>query len=380
MINNYALGSRELELSKQIKDINYDNKIIYLAPCNAQTKVLYEFISSNFNPKKLLFIDNYKKEENIVTNKEIEEHNYIFLYSPNYHKEIAKGLPKHNLYYLYHDISNKFFITKYTKFNLLKLNLPNKLSFFNTYHTLKYFLANNHIYLTKNEKKLASFKNIHQGKRAFVIGNGPSLKIEDLNILKDEITFAANKIFLAFNETSWRPTYYSIEDSYDMDEYYEKARDLDCSIKFFPVKHLLSHPYISNAIYYPLIPNISKKYECSNNALKGIYPGCSVTYSMLQLALYMGITEIYLIGIDFSYIVPTKYQDSLVIHHDNEENHFHKDYRKKGDKWLEPNEDCQLEALKSAKKFVDLNDIKIYNASRKTKLELFNKVNFNTLF
>ena len=41
----------------------------------------------------------------------------------------------------------------------------------------------------------------YEGKRCFIIGNGPSLKLEDLNRLKNEITIASNKIYLIFNKT-----------------------------------------------------------------------------------------------------------------------------------------------------------------------------------
>jgi uncharacterized Rossmann fold enzyme len=74
-------------------------------------------------------------------------------------------------------------------------------------YVIKYVL----IYI-KYSKKLKSFKDIHKGKRCFIIGNGPSLKMEDLDKLKNEYTFAANKIYLAFEETDWRPTYYCIQD------------------------------------------------------------------------------------------------------------------------------------------------------------------------
>ena len=63
-----------------------------------------------------------------------------------------------------------------------------------------------------NNLDIRKLKNIHQGKRAFFIGNGPSLRISDLELLNDEITFGCNKIYLAFEQTDWRPTYYSITD------------------------------------------------------------------------------------------------------------------------------------------------------------------------
>ena len=59
--------------------------------------------------------------------------------------------------------------------------------------------------------KLRKLKNIHKNNRAFILGNGPSLCVEDLNKIKDDITFPANKIYLAFDETSFRPKYYFVE-------------------------------------------------------------------------------------------------------------------------------------------------------------------------
>ena len=61
-------------------------------------------------------------------------------------------------------------------------------------------------------------------------------------------------------------------------------------------------------------------------------------------------------------------------------NHFHKDYRKIGEKWNRPNLDLQLKAFTKAKEYCDTYGIKIYNASRKTKLDIFNTVDFDQLF
>ena len=55
-------------------------------------------------------------------------------------------------------------------------------------HLKKYYLSN-----LPNEIKV--FKNKHDGQRCFIIGNGPSLTAEDLNLLKNEVTFAANRIY-----------------------------------------------------------------------------------------------------------------------------------------------------------------------------------------
>ena len=55
--------------------------------------------------------------------------------------------------------------------------------------------------------KLKKYKDIHKGKRCFIIGNGPSLQMSDLEILykNKEICFGVNRIFLGFKDTEWRP-------------------------------------------------------------------------------------------------------------------------------------------------------------------------------
>ncbi len=57
-------------------------------------------------------------------------------------------------------------------------------------------------------KRLQKYKNRHQGERCFIIGNGPSLKKTDLSLLKGEVTFGLNRIYLLFNEIGFPTTYY----------------------------------------------------------------------------------------------------------------------------------------------------------------------------
>ena len=58
-----------------------------------------------------------------------------------------------------------------------------------------------------NSRRLKALEDIHRGRRAFIVANGPSLRTEDLDRLKSEVTFASNKIHLAYDETDWRPIY-----------------------------------------------------------------------------------------------------------------------------------------------------------------------------
>ena len=56
-------------------------------------------------------------------------------------------------------------------------------------HSIKYY--NKRIAKTLDMNK--EFENKYAGKRCFILGNGPSLKDEDLSVLKDEYVFTVNQ-------------------------------------------------------------------------------------------------------------------------------------------------------------------------------------------
>ncbi len=248
------------------------------------------------------------------------------------------------------------------------------------------YLATHNILRTVNDRQLAALQGRHKGERCFIIGNGPSLLISDLDRLKNEITFAANKIYLAFAETDWRPTYYTVLDVLVAEHNHENIRQLRLT-KIFDEAVKEYFPNSPDIIWLKYRPSPSQNGEIqfafSTDILLGCYPGWSVTYEQLQLAFYMGIREIYLIGVDFSFILP-KSTGQMSIHGEimefqGEVNHFHPDYRKSGETWTMPRLDLQHQAYLSAKEVVVAQGGKIYNASRTTALDVFPLIDFDKI-
>ena len=66
----------------------------------------------------------------------------------------------------------------------------------------------------KTTWELRPYRNRHRGQKCVIVGNGPSLRAEDLSALyRLKIpTFGCNRIHLIFPQTEWRPTYYFISD------------------------------------------------------------------------------------------------------------------------------------------------------------------------
>ena len=242
------------------------------------------------------------------------------------------------------------------------------------------------IALTANDRRIAALKDIHHGRRCFIIGNGPSLRIEDLARLKDEITFACNKIYLAFDQTPWRPTYYSVLDVLVAEHNWAAIS----ALKLRKIFHEAVRPYFKDAtdviwLKGLAMPRVAGDYqgEFSTSVLNGVYGGWTVLYPQIQLAFFMGIREIYFIGLDFSFDIPKSTgrtcRSGEILEHQGETNHFHPDYRKPGETWTVPLLDLQYKAFSAADRTFKKHGGRIFNASRNTALDIFPTVNFDDI-
>ncbi len=272
----------------------------------------------------------------------------------------------------------------YKKRDLIKPTLKVKHTLYS--RLIHQWLKAHNILLTANDRRVAALKNIHRGRRCFIVGNGPSLLIGDLDKLKGEIAFASNKIYLAFDETQWRPTYYSVIDALVAENNRSTINNLDlCKIFHEHVRSFIGHAKDIVWLSGFSGSNSDRADEdgFSLDVLKGVYAGASVIYPQIQLAFYMGIREIYLIGLDFSFDVPKSTgrisASGEVVESQGEVNHFHPEYRKPGETWTMPLLDVQYKAFVNAKRAVESHGGGIYNASRKTALDVFPRVDFDSI-
>lgn len=230
-----------------------------------------------------------------------------------------------------------------------------------------------HPYLPQSLRCLPvlDLKGVHSGSDIFILGNGPSLAQVDFERLVGHITLASNKIFLAFDKTTWRPTYYTVEDDLVLQQNIGNISCVDAK-KIMPSSSLLYSGKINGAEYfkykqqhhYPDRPNF-----CTSDTF---YWGSTVVYTQIQLAKYMGAKRIILLGVDFSFDVPKSASSSTKeITSEGECNHFHADYRKPGEKWNIPNLQNQILAFEAAKEACDRDGVEIFNAAKGSKLDVF---------
>lgn len=227
--------------------------------------------------------------------------------------------------------------------------------------------------------ELKQFKDIHKGERCFLIGTGPSLTDEDVLKLRGEYTFAVNSFIWACKRLDFYPTYYG---SIDYDEVclseilandkstiffthridMEKKAYLDMKRKENTYEFLMMEPGDWNYFSKHMPMQFSKEIT------KSIGWGYTVVYAIYQIIAYMGFAEIYVLGMDCSYSLDK----------DNYEDHNTQETRELQASWGEVVDNfikSHIEAGRALKN----KGIKIYNATRGGKLEVFPRVDLDSV-
>lgn len=179
-------------------------------------------------------------------------------------------------------------------------------------------------------KRNKQFENKYCGERCFIIGNGPSLKKQDLTCLEDEYVFTCNQIMrnpiyplLKSNFHFFAdPTFFALnkESSADMEvfdmmkkintdgnmpicffatEGYKFSKefglDQELDLHYFAHRLEFSDEYNADIQFERFVPNLH-----------------TVVHYAIAMAIYMGFKEIYLLGCDCTNIITavnTRLQD-----------------------------------------------------------------------
>lgn len=242
---------------------------------------------------------------------------------------------------------------------------------------------------TEFTKKINWFKGIHTGERCLIIGNGPSLKLEDIEKSKKLgiITMASNMIFNCFEQTLWRPDYYFFTDVMGMRSVFAEKEKLtfvlkNCEYAFTRTDGLLfdyrNDKDIQNLMYFDFVYSKDEEnFDFSEDCSEKVYIGYTVTYAMLQMAAYMGFNEIYLTGMDHSFSVEKSTKDGNVTVDETVQDHAKV---LGGTKVWGVADIYKITcAYESAKRYASEHNIQIYNATRGGKLEVFDRINFDSI-
>ncbi len=232
-------------------------------------------------------------------------------------------------------------------------------------------------------QRIRRYKNIHNGKRCFIVLTGPSLTEEDLECIKDEICFTVNSGYKAYGIKGWKPRYYVTMDGNEVAQ--EMLLEvLNGDYSFGGIFTDFSNPIMNDKLIklpsdasllfrmHSILNKLARRIWTtgiiSNDISKVIYSGKTVLCAAIQIAVYMGFKEIYLLGADFNYSGSRTHSKLTAEEIKNKE-------------WDKKRTESEMlvqiaDFSKDAKK----KDIHIYNATRGGDLECFKRVRPEEVF
>jgi len=272
-------------------------------------------------------------------------------------------------------------VTKIGRYNLSELSFDRLFSSFmirtgEIPHWFAWYLSG---FAKINKDRIRQYKDIHKGKRCFIVATGPSLKNTDLSMLVNEITFGVNRLYLHFEHMSFRPTYYAVMDKIVFDQYSEDLKKLSMPMFLNWNRRWFFGTESPKSVYLKskMVVNDFFQYDLT----QPMVVGGTVTFAALQIAYYMGFQEVILVGVDHNYIKSGVSKSGLeVVTTDQDQNHFHPQYAVKGSKRGIP------DLLRSdidfglARKAFEADGRRIYDATIGGKCEIFEKVDYFSLF
>jgi hypothetical protein len=217
-------------------------------------------------------------------------------------------------------------------------------------------------------------KNRHVGERCVLVCNGPSLNSMELGFLKSEVSIGLNKIHLGFKKFKFYPKYYVAVNEKVLLQSSPEIEELT-SVKF--VSDRCPNLFSQNAL-----TNILKTREYTDDfsfePCRGIQEGYTVTYAALQIAFYLGFSQVVIIGMDHRFNYEGRPNEEK-LHIGDDINHFTTGYFK-GHKWDNPDLANSERYYKIAKSVFEQNGREIIDATVDGSCSVFKKVDYKQLF
>jgi len=228
-----------------------------------------------------------------------------------------------------------------------------------------------------NRHRLTKYKNMYTGKRCFIICNGPSLKKLDLHLLRNEITFGMNRIYLLFEELGFNTTYYLCSNELVIEQFRDDIAGLKMP-KFLNWNRRNLFVESPENFYFKIRYGLNYRF---NQDITQRISGCgTVTYVCLQLAYYMGFQEVVIIGADHDFTEKGTPNTFEVRTESEDRSHFHPNYFPKGVKWQFPDLHRSEVGYRLAREAFEADGRKIYNATAGGKLEIFERLDYLSFF
>ena len=240
--------------------------------------------------------------------------------------------------------------------------------------------------------KPARVKNgVSVSGRAFILGNGPSLSETNLDLLENEVTFGTNRISLIYPHTKMRVKHYVRKEGMELfnkpetslwaDDALYHLNDPNCHTWMNPWFRVRLSEFGEGKEWHNDKPGmITWIGACAHYLMHYDMDSCPVSWHLpnfcsfgssvtvaIQIAASLGYGPLYLVGCDLGY-------------QDGKPSHFTSDYEKGYEKMLQPARYANMDAIMGHIIAKRSSPVPIYNATKGGFLEVYERVEYESLF
>jgi len=156
-------------------------------------------------------------------------------------------------------------------------------------------------------ENILKLENKFSGRRGFIIATGPSLAYKDLSFLRDEITIGLNLSPLILDQWGIEPTFNLFADKYVIPRFSDVYNTLlknTSTQKIIIASSCETFPEdLKDSNTYFILKKLPQEViDFSENPIRdGFWRGKTVAYDALQFAYFLGLSEVYIIGMDMTF-------------------------------------------------------------------------------
>jgi hypothetical protein len=255
--------------------------------------------------------------------------------------------------------------------------------------------------LSDNKK----YFNRHAGERCFILATGPSINEQDLTKLEDDVCIALGLFYLHKDIKIINPLYHIEAPNHEPFTFSEISQYIANYRKYYTTKtkYFFGYDFYKYSFYNYIVNNKDfnsvdssfinyagsmqlniYNYNCHNqwDISKNPFSCRTVVYSAIQVAVYMGFKEIYLLGCDHDYL--SRYFVKGFKNH-----HFYEDEKGTGaveeyldsltlERWFQEYY-YRWKQYRLMREFTESKGCKVYNATNGGLLDVFPRVNLDDI-
>jgi hypothetical protein len=222
--------------------------------------------------------------------------------------------------------------------------------------------------------RLAQFRDIHAGARCVLVCNGPSLNRMELGFLRGRIVIGLNKIHLGVDRFGFEPDYLVAVNPRVVEQSHAEIAALRAT-RFIGSRAARFLPEDERTFH---VQALRPPVQFSDDICTGVREGGTVTHAALQIAFYMGFSEVVIIGMDHRFSFQGAPHEARLME-GPDPNHFSPEYFR-GQVWDNPDLARSEQSYAAARRVFEAAGRRILDATLDGACEVFEKVSYRAFF